>query len=83
MRDGSAAMGHEIGDCSEQKASIGMVSSAFSTYTSYLVFNRDINSSLSRAAKQGDIASNTTDYEENNGKVTSVEEFVDDYRLFS
>ncbi|MGA1829309.1 DUF1217 domain-containing protein [Rhizobium wenxiniae] len=66
-----------------KKASIGMVSSAFSTYTSYLVLNRDINSSLSRVASQGDVASNTAYYEENIGKVTTAEEFVNDYRLFS
>jgi hypothetical protein len=66
-----------------KKASIGMVSSAFSTYTSYLVLNRDINSSLSRVASQGDVASNTDYYEENIGKVTTAEEFVNDYRLFS
>jgi hypothetical protein len=66
-----------------KKASIRMVSSAFSTYTSYLVLNRDINSSLSRVASQGDVASNTDYYEENIGKVTTAEEFVNDYRLFS
>ncbi|WP_223218291.1 DUF1217 domain-containing protein [Rhizobium wenxiniae] len=76
-------MGHEIGLCSKQEASIRMVSSAFSTYTSYLVLNRDINSSLSRVAKQGDVAVNTAYYEENIGKVTTAEEFVNDYRLFS
>ena len=76
-------MGHEIGLCSKQEASIRMVSSAFSTYTSYLVLNRDINSSLSRVAKQGDVAINTAYYEENIGKVTTAEEFVNDYRLFS
>lgn len=76
-------MGHEIGLCSKQEASIRMVSSAFSTYTSYLVLNRDINSSLSRVAKQGDVANNTAYYEENIGKVTTAEEFVNDYRLFS
>lgn len=83
VRDGSASLGHDIGHCSKQKASIGMVSSAFSTYTSYLVLNRDINSSLSRVASQGDVASNTAYYEENIGKVTTAEEFVNDYRLFS
>ncbi len=60
-----------------------MVSSAFSTYTSYLVLNRDINSSLSRVAKQGDVANNTAYYEANIGKVTTAEEFVNDYQLFS
>ncbi len=83
VRDGSASLGHDIGHCSKQKASIRMVSSAFSTYTSYLVLNRDINSSLSRLASQGDVASNTDYYEENIGKVTTAEEFVNDYRLFS
>ncbi len=76
-------MGHELGLCSKQEASISMVSGAFSTYTSYLVLNRDINSSLSRVAKQGDVALNTAYYEENIGKVTTAEEFVNDYRLFS
>jgi len=76
-------MGHEIGLCIKQEASIRMVSSAFSTYTSYLVLNRDINSSLSRVAKQGDVANNTAYYEANIGKVTTAEEFVNDYQLFS
>lgn len=60
-----------------------MVSSTISTYTSYLILNRDMKSSLTRVASQGDVATNTAYYEENIGKVTTVDEFVDDYRLFS
>lgn len=60
-----------------------MTSTSISTYTSYLILNRDMNSSLSRVANTGDVATNTTYYEENIGKVTSVDEFVSDYRLFS
>lgn len=60
-----------------------MVSTSLSTYTSYLVVNRDMKSSLSRVANEGDVTLNTAYYEENIGKVTTVDEFVDDYRLFS
>lgn len=60
-----------------------MTSTSISTYTSYLILNRDMNSSLSRVANTGEVATNTTYYEENIGKVTSVDEFVSDYRLFS
>jgi hypothetical protein len=60
-----------------------MTSTSLSTYTSYLIVNRDMKSSLSRVASEGDVATNTTYYKENIGKVTSVDDFVGDYRLFS
>jgi hypothetical protein len=83
MRDGCAGLGHDTGRCSKQEASIAMTSTTLSTYTSYLVVNRDMKTSLSRVASQADVASNTAYYEANIGKVTSVDEFVNDYKLYS
>ena len=60
-----------------------MTSTTLSTYTSYLVVNRDMKSSLGRVAGQPTVAADTKYYEENIGKVKSVEEFLGDYRLYS
>jgi intergrase/recombinase len=60
-----------------------MTSTTLSTYTSYLVVNRDMKSSLERVANQGTVTADTKYYEENIGKVNSVDEFLDDYRLYS
>jgi hypothetical protein len=60
-----------------------MTSTTLSTYTSYLIVNRDMKSSLDRVANQGSVARETAYYQENIGKVTSAEEFVDDYQLYS
>jgi hypothetical protein len=60
-----------------------MTSTTLSTYTSYLVVNRDMKSSLERVANQGTVAADTKYYEENIGKVNSIDEFLGDYRLYS
>ena len=53
------------------------------TYLSYDIVTRNLPQTLSRIASQTDVAKNSEYYKENIGKVTSVEEFVEDYRLFS
>jgi hypothetical protein len=60
-----------------------MTSTTLSTYTGYLIVNRDMKSSLNSVASQATVARESEYYEENIGKVTSVDEFVDDYRLYS
>lgn len=60
-----------------------MTSTTLSTYTSYLIVNRDMKSSLDRVASQGTVARDTEYYEANIDKVTTADEFVDDYRLYS
>jgi hypothetical protein len=60
-----------------------MTSTTLSTYTSYLIVNRDMKSSLNSVASQTTVSRESAYYEENIGKVTSVDEFVDDYRLYS
>ncbi len=60
-----------------------MTSTTLSTYSSYLIVNRDMKGSLQRVANQGSVASDTKYYEENIGKVKSVDEFLGDYRLYS
>ncbi|RWX76990.1 DUF1217 domain-containing protein [Neorhizobium lilium] len=60
-----------------------MTSTTLSTYTSYLIVNRDMKASLERVASQGTVANDTKYYEENIGKVKSVEDFLGDYRLYS
>ncbi len=42
-----------------------------------------MNTSLNRVANESTVARDTAYYEENIGKVTTVDEFVNDYRLFS
>src|SRR5690606_32771877 len=53
------------------------------TYTSYLLYTRDIGKSLSRIESQPMVQRETQYYLENITKVTSIKEFVDDYRLFN
>nr|WP_237351725.1 DUF1217 domain-containing protein [Rhizobium sp. ACO-34A] len=54
-----------------------------STYTSYLLVNRDMKTSLTRVANESTVSRDTAYYEENIGNITTVDEFVNDYRLFS
>lgn len=54
-----------------------------STFLSYDLINRDMKASLSRVANQGLIERQTNYYKENIGKVTTVDEFLDDYQLYS
>lgn len=54
-----------------------------STYLSYDLVNRDMFKTLQRVASQDMVARDAQYYAENIGKVTSVDEFLDDYRLYS
>ncbi|MBW8282060.1 MAG: DUF1217 domain-containing protein [Rhizobium sp.] len=54
-----------------------------STYLSYDLVVRDIKSSLNRTAADRQVTRESAYYEANIGKVTSVDEFLDDYRLYS
>ena len=56
---------------------------AISTYASYLTVNRDLKSSLATVASQSSVAKDTAYYKENIGKVTTVDEFLGDYKLYS
>ena len=54
-----------------------------STYLSYDLVNRDIKGSLDRLSTSRQIARERDYYDANIGKVTSVEDFLKDYRLYS
>ncbi len=54
-----------------------------STYLSYDLINRDMKASLSRVSQQGLIERQTAYYKENIGNVKSVDEFLDNYQLYS
>ena len=54
-----------------------------STYLSYNLVNRDIKASLTRTASDPLVARQTEYFKENIGKVTNLEEFLDDYQLYS
>lgn len=54
-----------------------------STYASYKLVTRDIAVSLDRVASQPMIQRETDYFRENIGKVKSIDEFVNDYRLFN
>lgn len=54
-----------------------------STFLSYNLVTRDMKSSLQRVAADPNVSRDAKYYEENIGKVTSVKEFMDDYRLYS
>ncbi|MCX8996345.1 DUF1217 domain-containing protein [Rhizobiaceae bacterium BDR2-2] len=56
---------------------------ALSTYTSYLIVSKDVNTSLNRVASQAMVKRDTEYYQANIGNVTSVDEFMADYRLYS
>ncbi|WP_454287977.1 DUF1217 domain-containing protein [Rhizobium arsenicireducens] len=54
-----------------------------STFLSYDLVVRDIKSSLNRTAADQQVARESAYYEKNIGSVTSIDEFLDDYRLYS
>ncbi|MDM7978877.1 MAG: DUF1217 domain-containing protein [Rhizobium sp.] len=54
-----------------------------STYLSYNLVNRDIKGSINRTASDPVVARQTEYFKENIGKVTNLEEFLDDYQLYS
>ncbi|MGO8022207.1 DUF1217 domain-containing protein [Rhizobium leguminosarum] len=54
-----------------------------STYVSYLTVARNLNASLSNVASQATVARDSAYYKENIDKVTTVDEFMSDYKLYS
>ncbi|NYT32647.1 DUF1217 domain-containing protein [Rhizobium sp. WYCCWR 11128] len=54
-----------------------------STYVSYLTVARNLNASLSNVASQATVARDSAYYKENIEKVTTVDEFMSDYKLYS
>lgn len=54
-----------------------------STYLSYNLVMRDLKASLDRVESDSVVARESAYYEENIDKVTSVDEFLDDYRLYT
>jgi hypothetical protein len=54
-----------------------------STIANYLMISKDMNRSLTNTANQPDVSRDTAYYLANIGKVTSIDGFLNDYRLFS
>ena len=54
-----------------------------STFLSYDLINRDMKTSISRVSQQGLVERQTKYYKENIGNVKSVDEFLDNYQLYS
>ena len=54
-----------------------------STYLSYDLVNRDMYKALQRVASDEQVAREAQYYADNIGTVTTIDEFLDDYRLFS
>jgi len=54
-----------------------------STYLSYNLVNRDIKASLERTVSDPLVARQTEYFKENISKVSTLEEFLDDYQLYS
>ena len=54
-----------------------------STYIDYNLLTRDMKTSLQRTAQQTLVARETEYYKANIGNVTSIDEFLGDYRLYA
>ncbi|WP_209853871.1 DUF1217 domain-containing protein [Rhizobium herbae] len=54
-----------------------------STFIDYNLITRDMKTSLQRTSQQVQVARETEYYKANIGKVTSIDEFLDDYRLYA
>ena len=54
-----------------------------STFLSYDLVSRDLKASMARVSSQVSVSREADYYKENIGKVTDVEDFLDDYRLYS
>ncbi|URK88374.1 DUF1217 domain-containing protein [Rhizobium sp. RCAM05350] len=54
-----------------------------STYIDYNLLTRDMKTSLQRTSQQTLVARESEYYKENIGNITSIDEFLDDYRLYS
>src|SRR5690606_34848154 len=63
--------------------SCAMEAHVLSTSMSYRLIARDIDKSLDRVGNQAAVKRETAYFEANIGKVTSVEEFLDNTRLFN
>lgn len=54
-----------------------------STYLTFDLVNRDLQKSLKQVANQTMVANDTKYYQENIGNIKTVDEFLDNYRLYS
>ncbi|OBZ92858.1 flagellar protein [Pararhizobium polonicum] len=54
-----------------------------STYIDYNLITRDMKTSLQRTSQQAMVTRETEYYKANIGNVTSIDEFLDDYRLYA
>jgi hypothetical protein len=54
-----------------------------STYLSFDLVNRDMAASLKRVSNQSQVANDQAYYQANIGKIKTIDEFLDDYRLYS
>jgi hypothetical protein len=54
-----------------------------STYLTFDLVNRDMQKSLKQVANQTTVTNDTKYYQDNIGKVKTVDEFLDNYRLYS
>ena len=54
-----------------------------STYLNYNQVSRNLQQSLTRISQQANVTRDTAYYKENIGKVTSVDDLLNDYRLYS
>ncbi|UIY30168.1 hypothetical protein LZK73_05585 [Neorhizobium galegae] len=54
-----------------------------STYLTFDLVNRDMQKSLKTIAGQTMVVNDTKYYQENIGKIKTVDEFLDNYRLYS
>jgi hypothetical protein len=59
------------------------LSGMVSTYLSFDLVNRDMAASLKRVSNQSQVANDQAYYQANIGKVRTIDEFLDDYRLYS
>ncbi len=54
-----------------------------STYLNYNLVSRDLQKSITKIAQQADVSRDTAYYKENIGKVTSVDDLLNDFRLYT
>lgn len=54
-----------------------------STYLNYNLVSRDLQKSITKISQQADVSRDTAYYKENIGKVTSVDDLLKDFRLYS
>src|SRR6478752_6796792 len=59
------------------------VSPMVSTYLNYNLVSRDLQKSITKISQQTDVSRDTAYYKENIGKVTSVDDLLKDFRLYS